>query len=50
MIDKEYIPAPIDLSDVELPNDLEQLTELIARNVHEVWAQKNCSRVGNMVK
>jgi hypothetical protein len=40
MIDKEYIPAPINLSDVELPNDLEQLTELIARNVHEVWAQK----------
>ena len=36
----QYIPCPIDLSDVELPADLEALTELIARNVHEVWAQK----------
>lgn len=40
MKEDKYIPSPIDLSDVELPNDLEALTELIARNVHEVWAQK----------
>ena len=40
MKNDQYIPGPIDLSDVELPADLEALTELIARNVHEVWAQK----------
>ena len=40
MKNDQYIPCPIDLSDVELPADLEALTELIARNVHEVWAQK----------
>ncbi|MBR6659302.1 MAG: Ryanodine receptor Ryr [Paludibacteraceae bacterium] len=40
MKNDQYIPCPIDLSDVELPADLEALTELIARNVHEVWSQK----------
>ena len=40
MKNDKYIPCPIDLSDVELSADLEALTELIARNVHEVWAQK----------
>lgn len=39
MCENKYIPSPIDLSDVELPEDLEALTELIAKNVHEVWAQ-----------
>lgn len=33
-----YIPHPIDLQDVTLPDDLLQLTEKIAENVHEVWA------------
>jgi len=35
---KEYLPKPIDLSDVELPNDLIELREAIAENAHDVWA------------
>lgn len=35
----EYIPQPIDLSDVSLPDGITDLTEQIARNVHDVWAQ-----------
>lgn len=33
-----YIPQPIDTHDVALPAELQELTEHIARNVHEVWA------------
>lgn len=36
---KKYIPAPIDLSDVELSEDLNELREAIAENAHEIWAQ-----------
>ena len=36
----EYIPHPIDVSDVELDDDLMELTEAIAENAHEVWAYK----------
>lgn len=36
---KEYIPEPIDTSNVELPKDLDTLIEQLARNVHEVWAK-----------
>ena len=39
MNDSPYIPHPIDLSDIELPDGLKQLVELLARNVHETWAQ-----------
>ena len=35
----EYIPHPIDLSDVALTEDLIELREAIAENAHEVWAQ-----------
>ena len=35
----KYIPKPIDLSDVILPDGISDLTELLARNVHDVWAQ-----------
>lgn len=34
-----YIPHPLDLSDVELPEELMELKEAIAENAHEVWAQ-----------
>ena len=37
--EKLYIPSPADLSGVELPESLNELTELIAENVHEVWAK-----------
>lgn len=36
---KKYIPQPIDLSDVELTEDLNELREAIAENAHEVWAE-----------
>lgn len=35
---KEYIPSPIDTSDIELTDDLKQLVEQLARNVHDIWA------------
>lgn len=35
---KEYTPKPVDTSDIELSEDLKQLTERIAANVHDVWA------------
>lgn len=34
-----YIPSPIDLSDVDIDDDLVRLREAIAENAHEVWAQ-----------
>lgn len=33
-----YKPAPLDLSDVVLPESLIELTEAIAENTHEVWS------------
>lgn len=33
-----YIPQPIDTSDIKLPVELLELTERIAENVHEVWS------------
>ena len=34
-----YEPKPIDTSDVILPEDLLELIEKIAENVHNVWAK-----------
>ena len=41
---QEYTPHPIDLNDVKLPEELEALTEHLARNIHEVWAQSRMSQ------
>lgn len=35
---EDYAPHPIDLSDVEISDDLIELREAIAENAHEVWA------------
>lgn len=35
---KNYVPNPEDLSVVKLNDNLLDLTEQIAKNVHEVWA------------
>ena len=35
---KAYIPKPIDLSDVQLSDELNELREAIAENAHDVWA------------
>lgn len=34
-----YIPKPIDTADITLSAELQELTEEMARNVHEVWSQ-----------
>lgn len=34
-----YNPQPIDTGKTELPEELLALTEKIAENVHEIWAQ-----------
>jgi len=34
-----YNPKPIDTSNIVLPTELLELTEKIAANVHDVWAQ-----------
>ena len=39
----QYIPKPLDTSDIELPADLLELTELLAKNIHEVWASQRLS-------
>ena len=38
MGNKTYTPHPIDTSDVELPQQLIDLGEQIAKNVHDVWS------------
>lgn len=38
-----YNPQPIDTSGIELPAELMELAETIARNVHDVWAQSRIS-------
>lgn len=34
-----YTPQPIDTSDVQLPAELEELVEKMAKNTHDVWAK-----------
>lgn len=34
-----YTPAPLDTRNIELPKELNELIEEMARNVHDVWAQ-----------
>lgn len=41
---EEYVPQPMDTSDVQLPHELSELVEKMARNVHEVWAQSRISQ------
>lgn len=41
---KQYTPNPADTSAVELPEGLQELTEAIARNVHEVWAAERITQ------
>ena len=39
MTKNEYRPQPIDTSDVVLPEEMSELVEEMAKNVHEVWAE-----------
>ena len=38
-MNKNYLPQPVDTNDIQLPEELSELVELMAKNVHEVWAQ-----------
>ena len=38
-MNKNYKPAPIDTSDIQLTKELVELTEKLAENTHDVWAQ-----------
>lgn len=44
MNNEKYAPSPIDTSRIELSGELLNLTELMARNVHEVWAATRISQ------
>ena len=35
----KYIPNPIDTDQIRLPENLIELTEQLAEQVHEIWAQ-----------
>lgn len=35
-----YLPAPLDTSDVALPDGLSALTERLAQHVHATWARR----------
>lgn len=40
MNQNDYKPRQVDVSDVELPDSLNELLEKIAENVHEVWSSE----------
>lgn len=35
-----YSPKPLDTSKIDLPEELENLVELLAENAHDNWAKK----------
>lgn len=39
-----YTPSPIDTSKVELSPEIRQLTEVLSKNAHEVWAQERMAQ------
>ena len=38
-----YKPNPIDTSNIKLSADLEKSTEIISKNIHDVWASNRMS-------
>ena len=40
----DYKPQPADTSSIDLPTDMLQLVEQVAKNVHEVWANSRISQ------
>ena len=34
-----YLPQPVDTSDVKLPEEIDEIIELMAKNVHEIWSK-----------
>ena len=39
----DYKPEPIDTSRVKLPSEMQELTEKLARNTHDIWARQRMS-------
>ncbi len=39
-----YTPKPVDTSAVVLPPEIVELTELLARNTHDTWAQERMAQ------
>lgn len=37
-----YKPRPLDTSKVVLSEEICELTELLAKNAHDIWAQQRC--------
>ena len=35
-----YVPEPIDTRDIVLPESLSDLIELLAKNAHDIWAER----------
>ena len=44
MSKKDYIPQPIDTSDIQLPEELNPLLEAMAKNVHDIWAKERIAQ------
>lgn len=44
MKQKTYSPHPVPLQEVELSDDLKSLVEMMARHVHDVWAQSRMAQ------
>lgn len=42
---KTYTPSPLNAENITLPDNLTELTEAMARNVHEVWALGRVKRM-----
>lgn len=40
----DYVPKPLDTSQVVLPEAVLELREQLARNTHEVWAQQRIAQ------
>lgn len=38
-----YKPNPIDTANIQLPEEILELSELLAKNTHEIWARNRIS-------
>jgi len=36
----KYVPKPIDTSHIQLSEEISKLTEVLAKNTHELWAEQ----------
>jgi len=37
---KKYVPAPVDCGHIAIPEDVADLIERLAKNIHDIWAMK----------